>query len=77
MNVTKAGYRQSKKRLIVYATSDAPPGTVTLSVTGFGPMTCNSRKNRYQLKVTTQSPPAVVEVTSSASGSDTRAVRFR
>ena len=76
VTITSASYRQSKRELTVYATSSEQP-TATLTVSGFGQMTWNQRRSRYEYKIRVNNRPATVTVTSSSGGSDTASVSVR
>lgn len=77
VTVTKADWRRKKKQLVVRAESTFSPDAV-LTVDGFGTMTYNSRKDRYELKVKpVTANPGTVTVRSSLGGVATRVVRVR
>ncbi len=76
ITITKAEWKNSTKVLTVEATSTAAP-SVTLNVTGFGPMTYNVSLNKYTLVTTAGTKPSHVTITSSIGGTATTTVRKR
>ena len=73
ITITSATWQQSNSRLTVDATTNYPLGSVTLSVTGYGPMSWVSSASVYRLTVTTPNPGSVT-VTSTGGGSATSTV---
>jgi hypothetical protein len=68
--IEKARYR--KKKLLVAATSDAQPGTVTLEAKGYGAMQYKKRKKIFKgVFRNVPTKPATVTVESSGGGSRT------
>ncbi len=74
VTITRATFQNANKRLTVEATTNYPPGSVTLSVNGFGPMTYVPSADLYRLTVTTGANPGSVTVVSTAGGSATSPV---
>ncbi len=73
--ITSARYVASARRLVVKATSNAKPGTVTLTVEGFGPMTYRPRSRDYRgVFHGVGTRPRTVTVVSTGGGSATAAV---
>jgi len=72
--VTLATYQATNNRLTVEATTNYPLGSVTVSVTGFGPMTWVPSASVYRLVVQTPSNPGTVTVVSTGGGSASRSV---
>ena len=70
VEITRAEYNPGISRLDVRATS-SQGGIAVLTVEGFGVMTYNPSKNRYQLTVQGVANPGTVTVTSSLGGTDT------
>jgi hydrogenase small subunit len=73
--ITLARYSAAKKQLKVYATSSAPPESVTLTAVGYGPLAYKTKTGDYRgvfKPVATQ--PASVTVVSSGGGAATKAV---
>jgi Putative metal-binding motif/Bacterial pre-peptidase C-terminal domain len=66
--VFSATYNVMKQRLDVEAGTNYPPGSVTLSVVGYGPMTYVSTADRYRLSVQPTSNPGSVTVISTGGG---------
>ena len=69
LTITLATWQASSSRLTVEATTNYPAGSVTLSVTGFGPMTYVAAQNLYRLVAQPVANPGSVTVTSTAGGS--------
>jgi len=69
VTVSRATWQASNARLLVEATTNYPPGSVTLTVVGYGPMTYISTAGVYRLTITGVSNPGTVTVTSTAGGS--------
>jgi hypothetical protein len=67
--ITLATWQASSSRLTVEATTNYPVGSVTLTVTGFGPMTWVPAAGVYRLVAQPVSNPGSVGVTSTAGGS--------
>jgi hypothetical protein len=74
ITIIRATFQASNTRLLVEATTNYPPGSVTLSVDTFGAMTYVSPGDFYRLSVTTPSNPGTVTVRSTAGGSATSPV---
>jgi hypothetical protein len=74
VTITRATFQASNSRLTVEATTNYPPGSVTLSVNGFGTMTYVSSGDLYRLTATTGTNPGSVTVMSTAGGSATSPV---
>jgi len=74
VTVTLATWQASSSRLTVEATTNYPPGSVTLSVTGFGSMSYVAAQNLYRLIAQPVANPGSVTVTSTAGGSATKPV---
>ena len=75
--ITRAEWKASKSELKVEATSTAAPDAL-LTVQGFGPMTYDSRKNKYKFALQpVSSNPGTVTVISSLGGSSTVTVISR
>lgn len=75
--ITKAEWRQRKKELTVWAESTGQPD-VSLEVVGFGQMTWDHRRGRYQLKAgNVASNPGTVAVVSDLTGADLETVTVR
>lgn len=68
ITITRATWQLSNSRLIVEATTNYPPGSVTLTVSGFGVMTYNSSTRIYRLSITGVPKPGSVTVTSTGGG---------
>ena len=66
--ITLATWQASNSRLTVEATSNYPVGAVTLTVTGFGPMTWEAGPGVYRLVVQPTTNPDTVSVQSTAGG---------
>ena len=76
VTITKAQYDQQKQKLSVRATTDDP--NAVLTVVGYGQMTWNAKKGRWELKLQPVSPgPTTVTVTSTSGGSATSNVTFK
>ncbi|MBI4169707.1 MAG: putative metal-binding motif-containing protein [Acidobacteria bacterium] len=74
LTIIRATFQASNTRLLVEATTNYPPGSVTLSVDNFGAMTYVPTGDLYRLSVTTGSNPGTVTVRSTAGGSATAPV---
>jgi len=72
--VTRATWQATNSRLTVEATTNYPPGSVTLTVTGFGTMSYVEASGIYRLVVSGVANPGNVTVTSTAGGSATSEV---
>jgi len=72
--VLTATWQETTGRLTVEATSNYPPGAVTLTVSGFGAMAYVPAATLYRLVVQPVADPGTVMVTSTAGGSATRPV---
>jgi hypothetical protein len=68
VTITVATWQESNGRLTVEATTNYPPGSVTLTVVGFGTMTYNSSTDRYRLTVNGVANPGTVTVSSTGGG---------
>ncbi len=83
VTITKAEYRFRNGELNVEATSSEGSPDVILRVYGYdgvdyGPMTYDSRKNKYKLKIkSVVDPQGSVKVVSSLGGSDTKTVKYK
>jgi hypothetical protein len=66
--ITRATWQASNSRLIVEATTNYPPGSVTLTVAGFGTMTYNAASGIYRLTANGVPNPGSVTVTSTGGG---------
>ena len=83
VTITKAEYKLRNGELNVEATSSEGSPDVILRVYGYdgvdyGPMTYDSRKNKYKLKIkSVVDPQGSVKVVSSLGGSDTKTVKYK
>jgi hypothetical protein len=68
ITITRATWQASNSRLIVEATTNYPPGSVTLTVAGFGTMTYNDASGVYRLTANGVPNPGSVTVTSTGGG---------
>ncbi len=76
VTIIKAEYKVRRKELKVEATSSQQPDAV-LTITGFGDMQFNTRKNKYELKVKPVDYPGTVTVNSDLGGANTKTVKLR
>jgi hypothetical protein len=71
VTILAATWQEASGRLTVEATTNYPPGAVTLTVTGFGPMEYVPAATLYRLVAQPVANPGTVTVTSTAGGSAT------
>ena len=74
VTITLATWQESSSRLTVEATSNYPPGSVTLTVQGFGAMTYVPASSLYRLIAQPVANPGSVTVNSTAGGTAARSV---
>jgi hypothetical protein len=72
--ITLATWQESNGRLVVEATTNHVPGSVSLTVTGFGMMSYQPGPGNYRLVAQGVPNPGSVTVVSTAGGSATRAI---
>lgn len=78
ITISKADYRRGQQKLVVRATTDAAPSAFyTPTVDGYGPMSWNNNKQRWQLVLRGVAEPATITVRSPLGAVMTTAVRSR